>query len=286
MTLENLVHTEVNAVWKIFQHDGAPYLNFHSEHGDVVLNLKGAVVYATKAGKERPRFTLLTINLREWKHTLYIPTPSLEAFVKDFKDYDILVKEELYCQQCKGDVKWDVVITNEPNPYPYYKCRECGFRILEKSFSTEDYDFLSNQQAHVDTVDDLLRNAMWEIQARRDTHDDSKLSGEEFLFYSACLPLLQKHKYGTPKHTAAVKKLGPALEHHYKRNRHHPEHFAKGVDDMNLVDLLEMLSDHIAAAQRDGRNPADSLEFSAKRFHLSPQLVSILKNSIPLLEGK
>ena len=32
-----------------------------------------------------------------------------------------------------------------------------------------------------------------------------------------------------------------ALQHHYQKNRHHPEAFERGVDGMTLVDLVEMV---------------------------------------------
>jgi len=45
--------------------------------------------------------------------------------------------------------------------------------------------------------------------------------------------------------------MKPAIEHHYKNNRHHPEHFNNGIDEMNLVDLIELLCDWKAASERN-----------------------------------
>ena len=76
--------------------------------------------------------------------------------------------------------------------------------------------------------------------------------------------------------------LGPALAHHYAANRHHPEHFANGVDGMNLFDVIEMLMDWKAATERmkDGGNIRRSLTINTGRFHLSPQTAAILRNTI------
>ena len=56
--------------------------------------------------------------------------------------------------------------------------------------------------------------------------------------------------------------MGPALQHHYEDNCHHPEHYRNGIHDMNMVDLIEMLCDWRAAIKRyhpDGRNNFDAL---------------------------
>jgi len=44
--------------------------------------------------------------------------------------------------------------------------------------------------------------------------------------------------------------MKPALEHHYALYRHHPEHFQNGIDDMNLIDLVEMFADWKASSER------------------------------------
>jgi hypothetical protein len=72
-----------------------------------------------------------------------------------------------------------------------------------------------------------------------------------------------------------------ALDHHYSNNRHHPEYFENGINDMTLIDLIEMLCDWYAATQR--HNDGDifkSIEFNKTRFNMSDQLVSILTNTV------
>jgi hypothetical protein len=71
-----------------------------------------------------------------------------------------------------------------------------------------------------------------------------------------------------------LKELAPALDdHHYPKNRHHPEHFEDGMNDMNLLDLIEMLADWKAASERhaDGGNLAVSilLNEDRERFKMS-----------------
>ena len=74
--------------------------------------------------------------------------------------------------------------------------------------------------------------------------------------------------------------MKPALEHHYAKNRHHPEHHKNGINDMNLIDLIEMFCDWKASSERqnDG-NILKSIEINGKRFHMSPQLIEIFENT-------
>jgi hypothetical protein len=75
--------------------------------------------------------------------------------------------------------------------------------------------------------------------------------------------------------------LKPTLDHHYANNSHHPEHFEKGINDMDLFDIVEMLADWKAATERhDNGDIHKSLEINKDRFHLSEQTYNILKNTI------
>lgn len=80
--------------------------------------------------------------------------------------------------------------------------------------------------------------------------------------------------------------LKPAIDIHYKNNRHHPEHFANGIKDMTLLDLLEMLCDWKASSERhaDG-NIYRSIEINQSRFGYSDELKDILKNTVDFLNS-
>jgi len=66
--------------------------------------------------------------------------------------------------------------------------------------------------------------------------------------------------------------------------RYNAEHFDNGINGMNLVDVVEMVCDWIAASKRhaDG-DPLESLEVNKDRFNLDPQLYEIIKNTIKIL---
>jgi hypothetical protein len=87
--------------------------------------------------------------------------------------------------------------------------------------------------------------------------------------------------YGSDEYKKAIAELGPTLDHHYAKNSHHPEHWPEGVDDMDLIDLVEMVCDWKAATERHANgNIVKSIEHNANRFKLSPQLSRIISNTV------
>lgn len=99
--------------------------------------------------------------------------------------------------------------------------------------------------------------------------------------------MLKGITYGSDEYKAQLEKLKPALSHHYAHNSHHPEHYVTGIDGMNLLDVIEMLVDWKAASERhaDG-DIMRSIDINSERFKISPQLRSILENTVTALFGK
>lgn len=138
---------------------------------------------------------------------------------------------------------------------------------------------------HIERVRDLLNTVVCEILKRGEKHDQSKLESPEVELFTQLTPQLAKTTYGSLEYNKAKAELSVALEHHYANNRHHPEHFKDGLDDMNLIDLLEMFCDWKASSERhnDG-NIRKSIEHNADRFKMSPQLVKIFENSVEIFD--
>lgn len=139
---------------------------------------------------------------------------------------------------------------------------------------------------HIELVRNLLNGVVVELLERAQKHDQSKLRSPEVELFTEFTEKLRHVTYGSPEYDQFRESMGPALAHHYANNRHHPEHFKDGINDMNLVDLLEMLVDWKAASTRhnDG-NLRRSIEVNGDRFGMSPQLIKIFENSIPLVEN-
>lgn len=133
---------------------------------------------------------------------------------------------------------------------------------------------------HIERVRNLLNSVISHLLVRAEQHDQSKLEQPEVGLFTEFTAKLATCTYGSPEYEGYRKAMGPALAHHYAKNRHHPEHHKNGVDDMNLIDLIEMFVDWKAASERhnDG-NINKSIEINADRFKLSPQLVKILENT-------
>jgi hypothetical protein len=137
---------------------------------------------------------------------------------------------------------------------------------------------------HIRNVQSLLTGVISELLKRSNEHDRSKLLEPEVDIFSALTPKLEGLTYGTEEYNRIRSELGPALEHHYKNNPHHPEYHKDGIKGMSLVDLLEMICDWQAATLRhsDG-NINRSLDLNQKRFGYSDELKEILKNTVAQL---
>ncbi|MCP3685384.1 MAG: hypothetical protein GY861_22260 [bacterium] len=132
-----------------------------------------------------------------------------------------------------------------------------------------------------------------ELIMRSEEHDKSKLSDPELSTFVKYTPMLAITTYGSDKYKQCLEGMKSALEHHYSNNRHHPEHFQEEADAtfrespvncMNLIDIIEMLCDWKAASMRhsDG-DIQESIEINKKRFGISNQLSSVLRNTTDLL---
>lgn len=134
---------------------------------------------------------------------------------------------------------------------------------------------------HVDNVAkfmSILSNAM---NKRGAIHDASKFSEEEMTYYATYTPNLKGLTYGSDEYKENLQLMKPAVDHHYAKNAHHPEHYANGINGMDLVDIVEMLCDWKAATMRhnDG-NLLRSMEINQKRFNIDGQLYDIMMNTV------
>lgn len=141
-------------------------------------------------------------------------------------------------------------------------------------------DWQQDTKKHIELVGEFLCRVVEELIKRAVRHDITKLQEPEAAYFKEFTPKLQNSTYNSPEYKQFLKDMKPALDHHYKTYSHHPEHFENGVDDMSLIDLIEMICDWKAASLRheDG-DVLESIEKNISRFKLSPQLVSILKNT-------
>lgn len=134
---------------------------------------------------------------------------------------------------------------------------------------------------HIQSVRLLLYIMIKDLDDRARNHDQSKLESPEAEIYGEFTPELAKTEYGSQQYKELLEKVKPAIAHHYANNRHHPEFHKNGIDDMDLLDLVEMLCDWKAATARnkDG-NIRKSIDINQERFNINPQLSNILRNTV------
>ncbi len=148
------------------------------------------------------------------------------------------------------------------------------------------YDSTAETLAHIMRVRDRLDSFAAALLERGRVHDASKLGPEEKPAFDAVLPLARGVAYGSAEYAALLVRMGPALAHHYAANTHHPEHYgADGVAGMDLFDLVEMVCDWMAAAER---NPADGvkLEHNVQLFGIEAQLARVIGNTLARWPGQ
>lgn len=156
------------------------------------------------------------------------------------------------------------------------------------------YDSRPETYEHIQRVRHFISMATSNLSQRASLHDQSKLHSPEVEAFDIATPKLAGLEYGSEEYKASLRELGPALQHHFAENDHHPEHFGeKGVRGMSLMALLEMLCDWRAASERMKQRTDDpekvknfesGLLHNKERFGISDDLYEILLNTARELE--
>lgn len=137
---------------------------------------------------------------------------------------------------------------------------------------------------HIARVGELLHVVVVDLLNRADDHDVSKTEEPEVGIFGVYTQKLKDVTYGSDEYKKYLEEMKPALDHHYAKNAHHPEHNPDGVAGMTLMDLMEMVVDWKAASERHNNgNILKSIEMNTKRFDIAPQLAQVLVNTVKAL---
>jgi len=148
-----------------------------------------------------------------------------------------------------------------------------------------EFEVLTDTIVHVSEVREHLQKMIDDLTVRGIVHDRSKFQEPEFSVFCGTREEFKKANYGTPEYEAVTKKAQVAVDHHYKHNRHHTAFHKNGVDDMNLLDLLEMLADWKAANRRSpDLTFLESLPRCYKKYGMDNTIIRLLENTITYLE--
>lgn len=141
---------------------------------------------------------------------------------------------------------------------------------------------------HMQRVSALMGEAACVLIQRAAMHDLTKLAAVELEPLQRMQDVIDAEgqaPYGSDEYKRRTGLLGPMLAHHYANNSHHPEHYPNGVDGMDLFDIVEMFFDWKAASER-GEESSMNIGMACKRFGISPQIESILRNTADRLGYK
>lgn len=137
---------------------------------------------------------------------------------------------------------------------------------------------------HINKVRENLNEMGDYLIVRGEIHDGSKLVEPELSGFTECTSKLAGLTYGSDEYKEQLKEMQQFLDHHYKSNRHHPEHFENGILGMNLMDLCEMFCDWAAATTRHADGDIyKSIEHNKERFGIPEELCQIFRNTAPFM---
>jgi hypothetical protein len=191
-------------------------------------------------------------------------------------------------KQTYGSLPTNISLSSEPE-----LCEKCGKEdqlILNEEFvnNTPTMTVAECQvetPKHIENVRKYIRFMIDKIDMRGVKHDASKLESPEVDVFAEYTPKLNNTTFGSEEYYQNLEHMKSALDHHYASNRHHPEHFVNGINDMTLIDILEMFCDWKASTLRhnDG-NLLKSIEINAERFNMDGQLKQILLNTARMID--
>lgn len=142
------------------------------------------------------------------------------------------------------------------------------------------YDSAVDTLKHIRRFGEILHIMIKDLLSRIEDHDTSKLNSPEKEVFDEFTPKLKGSTYGSEEYKNFLKQMQQALDHHYSLSKHHPEHYPQGINDMDLLDLIEMLCDWKAASERHANgNIYDSIKINKPRFGMSDQLEQIFLNT-------
>ena len=144
-----------------------------------------------------------------------------------------------------------------------------------EQIDTEEYikGHISRVRKHMNTfVQLLLKRAI--------NHDKSKLEEPELSWWKE-MDKEPRYPYGSEEYKQKIKRWDKVFKHHYKYNRHHPEHYEYGVSEMTLVDIVEMMCDWLG--YKDTIAISEALKVcdeQMKRYDIPDDIRQIIFNTL------
>ena len=144
-----------------------------------------------------------------------------------------------------------------------------------EQIDTEEYikGHISRVRKHINTfVQLLLKRAI--------NHDKSKLEEPELSWWKE-MDKEPRYPYSSEEYKQKIKRWDKVFKHHYKYNRHHPEHYEYGVSEMTLVDIVEMMCDWLG--YKDTTTISEALKVcdeQMRRYNIPDGIRQIIFNTL------
>ena len=146
------------------------------------------------------------------------------------------------------------------------------------------FDFLCDIILHVGEVQENIEEFTSELKKRGLAHDRTKFLALEFDAFVSTREDFKRANYGSEEYKRCVDEAHGAVVHHHENNRHHTHYHKNGIDDMNMIDIIEMVCDWKAASRRSpDMDFAGSIDHAFKKYGVGKQLGRILKNTFEQL---
>lgn len=144
-----------------------------------------------------------------------------------------------------------------------------------EQIETEEYikGHISRVRRHIHTFIQLLIR-------RAENHDKSKLEEPELSWWKE-MDKEPRYPYGSEEYKQKIKRWDKVFKHHYKYNRHHPEHYKYGISEMTLIDIVEMMCDWLG--YKDTTTVTEALKVCDEqmaRYDISEELRQIIFNTL------
>ena len=168
---------------------------------------------------------------------------------------------QVACGNCFAEVSEDISLDKA--------CENWNKRKDELKMNGK-YNSARDTRLHKDNVFNVITLLLIpDMFDRAELHDDSKLKEPEKSIYDEFIPKLRTAKYGTPEYEQIREEMRKAGgDHHNSHNRHHPEYFPNGINDMTLNDLNEMICDWFAASLRSDTSFIKGLDRNIQKYNI------------------
>jgi hypothetical protein len=148
--------------------------------------------------------------------------------------------------------------------------------------ASQEDRYLEDVTQHTNWVVKYITEFIHQLEKRGEQHDADKFASPIKDVYSKNFDALMEVPYGSEEYNRITgsSQFKAAFKQHTENNRHHTQHFKNGVDDMNLVDVVEMLCDWKAASDRSKTSILDGMKLNYKKYKIDGTAQKWLENTI------